>query len=204
MGCRTENSTDNDNYRFGHRFGNKILTSSVQRMFHGNFTDMLSGYRVFSRRFVKSFPAESVGFEIETELSVHSLDMRLPYGEISTPYNERPEGSNSKLSTYKDGVKILAMIIRLYSNERPKEFWGIIGTILMSVSLILVIPIVVEFSEKQSVPRFPTFVFALCLGICAFLAYTVGLILGTVTKGRREAKHFTYLQEPSIGNEIDK
>ena len=197
VGCRTEESTDNQNYRRGHRLGNKLLTGSVQRIFGGQFTDMLSGYRVFSRRFAKSFVAESRGFETETELTVHTLEMRLPYGEVSTPYKERPEGSESKLSTYKDGIRILSMIIRLYSNERPKEFWGIIGTLLIIISLVLITPVVIEYFETGEVPRFPTLLLALVMALGGFLAYTVGLILRTVTKGRREAKHLAYLATPA-------
>lgn len=197
VGCRTEDSTDNQNYRRGHRLGNRVLTGSVQRIFGGQFTDMLSGYRAFSRRFAKSFVAESHGFETETELTVHALEMRLPYGEVATPYAERPEGSESKLSTYKDGIKILFMIVRLYSNERPKEFWGILGTVAVVISLVLMIPIVVEFFETGEVPRFPTLLLAVALALSGFLAYTVGLILRTVTKGRREAKHLAYLATPA-------
>lgn len=197
VGCRTEDSTDNQNYRRGHRLGNRVLTGSVQRIFGGQFTDMLSGYRAFSRRFAKSFVAESHGFETETELTVHALEMRLPYGEVATPYAERPEGSESKLSTYKDGIKILFMIVRLYSNERPKEFWGILGTVAVVISLVLMIPIVVEFFETGEVPRFPTLLLAVALALGGFLAYTVGLILRTVTKGRREAKHLAYLAVPA-------
>lgn len=197
VGCRTEDSTDNQNYRRGHRLGNRVLTGSVQRIFGGQFTDMLSGYRAFSRRFAKSFVAESHGFETETELTVHALEMRLPYGEVATPYAERPEGSESKLSTYKDGIKILFMIVRLYSNERPKEFWGILGTLAVVISLVLMVPIVVEFFETGEVPRFPTLLLAVALALGGFLAYTVGLILRTVTKGRREAKHLAYLSVPA-------
>jgi len=198
VGCRAEESTDNENYRPGHRLGNKLLTGSVQRIFDGNFTDMLSGYRVFSRRFVKSFTADSYGFETETELSVHALEMRLPYGEVSTPYSERPEGSVSKLSTYKDGVKILRMIFRLYSTEKPREFWGIIGAVLELVALVLIIPLLIEFTQIHLVPKIPTFVFAVSLAICGFLSITIGIVLRTVTQGRREAKHMKYLSIPSI------
>lgn len=197
VGCRHEETLDNNNYRRGHRLGNKLLTGSVQKIFGGQFTDMLSGYRAFSRRFAKSFTAESHGFETETELTVHALELRLPHGEVSTPYSERPEGSESKLSTYRDGIRILKMIIRLYSNERPKQFWGIIGGLLLIVALALVIPIIAEFARTHTVPRFPTLFFAISLGILGFLSFTIGLVLRTVTKGRREAKHLAYLAIPA-------
>ena len=203
IGCRKEESTDNKNYRPGHRIGNKVLTGSVQKIFGGDFTDMLSGYRVFSRRFVKSFAAESQGFEIETELTVHALELRLPYGELDTPYSERPEGSESKLSTYKDGIKILGMVIRLYSNERPKEFWGIVGGVLLLLSVIFTVPVLIEYIQTGLVPRMPTFLFAIGLALGGFLAVTVGLILRTVTKGRREAKHLAYLSIASVSSKTE-
>lgn len=201
VGSRAEESKENNNYRPGHRMGNALLTGAVARIFGGNFADMLSGYRVFSRRFVKSFAAESHGFEIETELTVHALEMRLPYAEISTPYSERPEGSESKLSTYKDGIKILRMIIRLYSNERPSQFWGIIGLVLLLVALVVVLPVIVEYAETNTVPRFPTLIVASGLMVVGFLSATIGLVLRTVTKGRKEAKHLAYLAFSSVANE---
>lgn len=203
VGCRTEESTDNANYRPGHRLGNKILTGSVQKMFGGNFTDMLSGYRAFSRRYAKSFTAESRGFETETELTVHTLEMRLPYAEVMTPYNERPEGSESKLSTYKDGIRILKMILRLYSNERPLQFWGIIGFVFLAASIILTIPVVIEFAETHQVAKFPTLIASTAIGVAGLLFWTIGLVLRTVTKGRKEAKHLTYLSIPSLQATID-
>ncbi len=200
VGSRTEESTDNDNYRPGHRLGNKLLTGSVTHIFGGEFTDMLSGYRVFSRRFAKSFPAESKGFETETELTVHTLEMRLPYAEVATPYFERPAGSESKLSTYKDGIKILRMIIRLYSNERPFAFWGTICGFLLILSVVLVIPIVIEYLQLRIVPRFPTLILAIGVATSGFVALAIGLILRTVTKGQKESKHLQYLMLPSIKN----
>lgn len=202
VGCRIEDTKENNNYRPGHRIGNKMLTGSVARIFGGNFTDMLSGYRVFSRRFAKSFTAESKGFEIETELTVHTLEMRIPYGEVKTLYTERPEGSESKLSTYKDGIKILSMIVRLYSNERPSYFWGIIGSILSSVAIIICIPVFVEYLQTNAVERFPTLIVASGLLVIGFLSFTIGLVLRTVTKGRKEAKHLSYLAVPiAVKNE---
>ena len=196
VGARTEDDTDNDNYRKGHRLGNKLLTGSVAKIFGGNFRDMLSGYRVFSKRFVKSFAAESKGFEIETELTVHTLELRLPYAEIDTPYSERPEGSESKLSTYKDGIRILFMILRLYSNERPAHFWGIIGGLFIVVATLFSIPVFFEYISTNRVERFPTLIVASGFVVIGFLSLTIGLVLRTVTKGRKEAKHLKYLSIP--------
>ncbi len=200
VGDRSEESTDNNNYRPGHRLGNKLLTGSVARIFGGNFTDMLSGYRVFSRRFVKSFPAESRGFEIETELTVHTLELRMPYAEIETPYYERPEGSESKLSTYRDGIKIFIMIARLYSNERPAQFWGIFGLILIIFAIGFSVPVFFEYVQTDKVERFPTLIVSSGLVVIGFLSFTIGLVLRTVTKGRKEAKHLAYLSIPTFKN----
>ncbi len=193
VGCRQEDSKDNSNYRRGHRLGNTLLTGFVQKIFGGQFTDMLSGYRVFSRRFVKSFTAESKGFETETELTIHALEMKMPYGEVMTPYSERPEGSISKLSTYKDGIKILGMILKLYSNERPKEFWGLIGGVLLVIAIILIVPVFVEFAKEGAIYKMPSLIVAVSFGMLGFLSFTIGLVLRTVTKGRREMKHLAYL-----------
>ena len=198
VGCRVEESTDNKNYRPGHRIGNKLLTGSVQRIFGGDFTDMLSGYRAFSRRFAKSFPAESRRFETETELTVFALEMRLPYAEVPTLYVERMAGSESKLSTYKDGWRILKMIVRLYSNERPSRFWGIIGGVLLLVAALMLLPVYFEYLHTNEVRRFPTVIVAGTIALGGFLAFMVGLILRTVTKGRNEAKHLAYLRTPSV------
>ena len=200
VGCRVEESTDNKNYRPGHRLGNKLLTGSVKRIFGGDFTDMLSGYRAFSRRFAKSFPAESRGFETETELTVFTLEMKLPYAEVPTPYAERPEGSESKLSTYKDGLRILKMILRLYSNERPSRFWGIVGGVLLLIAFILMLPVYIEYLDTGQVQRFPTVIVASTIALGGFLAFTIGLVLRTVTKGRNESKHLAYLRLPSVRN----
>lgn len=204
VGCRVEESSDNNNYRLGHRLGNKLLTGSVQRMFGGHFTDMLSGYRAFSRRFAKSFPAESKGFETETELTVHTLEMKMSYGEVATPYFERPVGSESKLSTYKDGIRIVKMIIRLYSNERPSRFWAIVGSLFLLVAIIMMTPVVFEYFRTHEVLRFPTVIVASGITVIGFLCATIGLVLRTVTKGRNEAKHLAYLQIPSLHNEHNR
>lgn len=197
VGCRTEANKDNNNYRKGHRIGNKMLTGSVSTIFGGSFSDMLSGYRAFSKRFVKSFTAESKGFEIETELTVHTLELRIPYGEVSTPYYERPEGSESKLSTYKDGFKILSMIIRLYSNERPAQFWGFFGGLTIILACSLSLPVFIEYLQTNKVDRFPTLIVSIGMVVIGFLSFTIGLVLRTVTKGRKESKHLKYLSIPS-------
>ena len=186
-------------YRLGHRTGNRVLTGFVARVFGTSFTDMLSGYRVFSRRFVKSFPALSEGFEIETELTVHALELGLPVAEIATPYYSRVEGSQSKLNTYRDGFRILWTIIRLYKSERPLHFFAGIGTALAVLAIILSIPIVITFLEIGTVPRLPTAIVSTGLMLLAFLSLTCGLILGTVTRGRREMKLLAYLGQRGPG-----
>ncbi|MDO8878763.1 MAG: glycosyltransferase [Pseudolabrys sp.] len=191
-------------YRAGHRTGNWLLTSSVASMFGRTFTDMLSGYRVFSRRFVKSFPMLSGGFEIETELVVHALELGLPVAEIDTPYFARPEGSTSKLNTWRDGFRILWMILQLYRSERPLMFFGGFGAVLALVAIGLSIPIVVTFVETHTVPRLPTAVLAMGLTLMAFLSFSVGLVLDTVTRGRREMKLLAYLAHRAPGEERRK
>ena len=200
VGCRVETVFDAANYRPGHRLGNRLLTGSVMRIFGGNFTDMLSGYRAFSRRFVKSFPALSAGFEIETELTVHALELHMQYGEVSTPYGARPEGSESKLSTYRDGWRILQTIIKLYMNERPLVFFGSIGLCLMMVSLLIGVPVVIEFFETGLVPRLPSAILAACMMITGLLAVSSGFVLNTVTRGRYEFKRLIYLSVPGVNS----
>ena len=180
-------------YRPGHRFGNRMLTGFVARVFGSPFADMLSGYRVFSRRFVKSFPVLSSGFEIETELTIHALNLELPVAEIETPYFARLPGSVSKLSTWRDGLRILANIVRLYRAERPLPFFGGIGAALAAVAIVLAIPIFITFVEQGVVPRFPTAILSTGLMILACLAVACGLVLDTVTRGRREMKMLAYL-----------
>jgi hypothetical protein len=154
---------------------------------------MLSGYKLLSRRYVKSFPTESRGFEIETELTVHALELRMPYAEEITEYIERPEGSVSKLSTFRDGAKIFALIADLVRNERPLQFFGLSGLLLIVLSIILAAPLVQTFLQTGSVPRFPTAILAVGLVITGALNYFAGLILDTVTKLRRESKQLAYL-----------
>jgi glycosyltransferase involved in cell wall biosynthesis len=186
-------------YRPGHRTGNWMLTSFLASVFGEAFKDILSGYRVFSRRFVKSFPVLSDGFEIETELSVHALELALPVAEVATPYYARPEGSFSKLNTWRDGFRILGTILRLYRSEKPLRFFTAIGVFLMAVSIGLAIPIVITYLEEGIVPRLPTAVLSTGLMIVAVLSISSGLVLDTVTRGRREMKLLAYLNQPPAG-----
>jgi glycosyltransferase involved in cell wall biosynthesis len=183
-------------YRRGHRMGNRVLSGLVAAFFGNRVTDLLSGYRVFSRRFVKSFPALAAGFEIETELSVHALQLRMPMGEIDTVYRERPRGSSSKLSTYKDGFRILRTIVYLLKEEKPFAFFSVIAVILAILAGALGIPVVIEFTQTHLVPRLPTALLAVAVGLLSFLSFTCGLILDAVTRGRAEAKRFAYLSVP--------
>ena len=182
-------------YRPGHRTGNWMLTSFLSSVFGQAFKDILSGYRVFSRRFVKSFPVLSDGFEIETELSVHALELALPVTEIETPYYARPEGSFSKLSTWRDGFRILGTILKLYRSEKPLHFFTAIGIFLTLVSIGLAIPVIVTYLEQGIVPRLPTAVLSMGLMILAVLSVSSGLVLDTVTRGRREMKLLAYLSQ---------
>ena len=183
-------------YRTGHRFGNWLMTRLVAHLFGKRFSDMLSGYRVMSRRFVKSFPALSSGFEIETELTVHALQMRIPIAEFPTPYGERPQGSASKLRTISDGARIMRTIAYLLKEEQPLTFFGAVSAVLVVVALALGIPVVVEFVRTGLVPRLPTAVLATGLVILASLSLVCGLILQTVTRGRIEMKRLGYLSVP--------
>jgi glycosyltransferase involved in cell wall biosynthesis len=197
VGCRqTAAEIASSAYRHGHQWGNRLLTQSVMQIFGGQFTDMLSGYRVFTRRYVKSIPALSHGFEIETELTVHALELRMPYGEVITQYGARPEGSESKLSTYKDGWKILKKIGRLYVSERPFSFFGIVASSIATLAIILSIPVVLEYLRAGVVPRFPTAILSASMMVCALLSFACGLILDNVTRGRHEIKRLTYLAIP--------
>ncbi len=180
-------------YRAGHQLGNAVLTGMLTQLFGRSFTDILSGYRVFSRRFVKSFPVLTGGFEIETEISVHALELKMPVAEIATPYFARPEGSTSKLSTYRDGFRILRTIITLYRIERPMLFFGAIGALLALGGVVLSIPLVSTYLQTGLVPRLPTAVLVTGLMILAALCAFTGLILDTVVRGRREVRRLAYL-----------
>ena len=188
-------------YRRGHRMGNRLFTGFLASTFGHAFKDMLSGYRVFSRRFVKSFPVLSDGFEIETELSVHALELALPVVEIETPYYARPEGSFSKLNTWRDGFRILGTILKMYRSEKPLRFFTVIGVFLMLVSIGLAIPVIITYLEEGVVPRLPTAVLSMGLMIVAVLSVTSGLVLDTVTRGRREMKLLAYLSQPAINRD---
>ena len=186
-------------YRMGHRTGNWMLTNFLAEVFGQAFKDILSGYRVFSRRFVKSFPVLSDGFEIETELTVHALELALPVAEVATPYYARPEGSVSKLNTWRDGFRILGTILKLYRSEKPLRFFTAIGIFLALISIGFAIPIFVTYIETGLVPRLPTAVLSMGLMIMALLSASSGLVLDTVTRGRREMKLLAYLSHAPIG-----
>ena len=191
-------------YRRGHRLGNQLLTAFVANMFGNSFADILSGYRAFSRRFVKSFPALSGGFEIETELTAHALVLELPVAEIDTPYYARPAGSASKLKTWSDGVRILSTIVKLYRSERPLPFFSAIGVSLAIMSVGIAVPIFVTYLEEGLVPRLPTAVLSTGLMMLAALAIACGLVLDTVTRGRREVKRLAYLSHRPPGDAFER
>jgi len=195
---------DESAFRMGHRIGNRLFSASVDWVFNATFTDILTGYRVFSRRFVKSFPVLSRGFEIEIELTVHALELELPTAEMATPYYARPAGSASKLSTWRDGLRILSTIINLYRSERPLAFFAGLGIALAVVSVVLAIPIFVTYLEQGVVPRVPTAILSTGLMLLAFLFVAAGLILDTVTRGRREMKLLAYLAQRAPGDDHDR
>jgi len=199
MAVGVREATGDAAYRRGHAFGNRMLTGFLSRLFGRNCNDILSGYRAFSRRFVKSFPVLSSGFEIETELTVHALEMSMQVGDVVTPYKERPEGSASKLKTYSDGARILYTIVRLFSIERPLLFYGGIAGALALVSIVLAIPIFLTYLETGLVPRFPTAILSTGLMLLSALFVFTGLILATVTRGRRELKMLAYLRLEAPG-----
>jgi glycosyltransferase involved in cell wall biosynthesis len=199
VGCRVD-AGESANYRRGHRFGNRLLTGSVRRIFGGQFSDMLSGYRVFSRRFVKSFPALASGFEIETELTVHALELRMPCGEVDTVYGARPEESVSKLSTYRDGFRILKTIMRLYRVERPLQFFSTFSLLFALVAIGFAIPLLPEYLATGLVPRLPTAILSTGLMLAALLAFGCGLLLDNVTRGRQELRRIAYLSIPGVAH----
>lgn len=188
-------------YRRGHRFGNKMLTGILAQLFGRTFSDILSGYRVFSRRFVKSFPVLSAGFEIETEISIHALELQMPVGEVMTAYGARPEGSVSKLSTYRDGWRILRTIASLFRLEKPMLFFGSIGAVLALLAVILAIPLAITYLQTGLVPRLPTALLSTGLVILAVLNWFCGLILATVVRGRREVRRLAYLGFAAPGDQ---
>jgi glycosyltransferase involved in cell wall biosynthesis len=188
-------------YRRGHRTGNWMLTRFLSSVFGHAFKDILSGYRVFSRRFVKSFPVLSDGFEIETELTVHTLELALPVAEVETPYYARPEGSFSKLNTWRDGFRILGTILKLYRSEKPLRFFSAIGVLLAALAIGLAVPVFITYLEQGVVPRLPTALLSTGLMIVAILSVSSGLVLDTVTRGRREMKLLAYLSQPPVSGE---
>jgi glycosyltransferase involved in cell wall biosynthesis len=183
-------------YRGGHVLGNKAFTGILSGLFGRSFSDIFSGYRAFSRRFVKSFPVLSSGFEIETEMSVHALELRMPVGEVETAYAARPEGSHSKLSTFSDGGRILRTMVTLYRVERPVLFYGGLGALLLLAALVLAAPLVMTYLDTGLVPRLPTAILVTGMTIVAVLCFFAGLILDTVTRGRREVRRLAYLSVP--------
>jgi hypothetical protein len=186
-------------YRPGHRLGNRVLTGLVAAIFGNRVTDMLSGYRAFSRRFVKSFPALSAGFETETELTVHALELDMPVGEVKTEYKERPPGSSSKLRTYTDGARILALIVRLVKEERPLQFFSLAGAAFLAGSAMLLLPVLMTYFDTGLVPRLPSFVASMVLMLLGFLSFACGLILESLARARKEAKRLRYLALPAPG-----
>ncbi|OJH40408.1 glycosyltransferase family 2 protein [Cystobacter ferrugineus] len=189
-------------YRLGHRFGNRMLTGLVATLFGNRFRDILSGYRVFSRRFVKSFPAASAGFEIETELTVHALELRMPLSEADTPYKDRPAGSTSKLRTFRDGWRILLTILKLLKEERPMLFFSSIFGALLTLALVLAYPIFVTYEQTGLVPRLPTAVLSMGITLLAFLSLGCGIILDTVSRSRQDLKRLRYLSFPAVPREL--
>jgi len=192
----SRNSDELEAYRHGHRFGNWLLTELTGRIFGRTFSDMLSGYRVFSRRFVKSYPAHAGGFEVETELAVHALELRMPVAEYATRYSSRMDGSHSKLNTWRDGWRILMTILKLTKNGKPLLFFGVGAAICVVVAVLLAIPLLDTYMHTGLVPRFPTAILCSALMVLAGIFVACGLISDTVTLGRREQKHLAYLAYP--------
>ncbi len=186
-------AVDAEAYRPGHRLGNRLLNLTVHTLFARQFADMLSGYRVFTRRFVKSFPVVANGFEIETELTIHAIEMHMPVAEVFVPYHERPAGSTSKLSTVRDGLRILKLIFRFLREDRPLQFFGVLALLLAVFAVVLFLPVLREYSATGLVSRLPTFVLSTACGILSGLSFAAGLILAPVTRGRKEAKRLQYL-----------
>ncbi|MDB5731718.1 MAG: glycosyl transferase [Variovorax sp.] len=198
-GCRVDAPDEEAvTYRAGHRLGNRMLTGAVTLLFGGQMQDLLSGFRVFSRRYAKSFPAVSEGFEIETELTVHALELRMPYAEVPVHYRARPEGSHSKLSTYRDGWRILRTICKLFVNERPLLFFSIVAAALALASVLVAVPLFLTYWQTGLVPRLPTAVLVTGTMLVAMLSFFCGVVLHTVTMGRQEVKHLRYFAVPGV------
>lgn len=193
MAVGTRRGVSDDAGRAGHAFGNRVFNSLYKRLFGHDFSDIFSGYRAFTRRFVKSFPAVSGGFEIETEMSVHASQLKLPVSEIALDYGRRPEGSTSKLSTYRDGAKILWMFGMLMKETQPLRFFGAISASFLAAGLVLMTPVLIEFFATGLVPRLPTWVLSVALVLLSMLMAVAGLILDSVSRGRAEQKQIFYL-----------
>jgi glycosyltransferase involved in cell wall biosynthesis len=193
----TRRGVTDDAGRAGHAFGNRIFNGLYKRLFGRDFTDIFSGYRAFTRRFVKSFPAVSGGFEIETEMSVHASQLKLPVSEIALDYGRRVEGSSSKLSTFRDGGRILWMFAMLMKETQPMRFFGAFALFFLGCSLFLMVPVLIEYAETGLVPRMPTWVLSMALLLLSTLATVAGLILDSVSRGRAEQKRIFYLSLPS-------
>jgi len=187
-------------YRAGHRLGNRAITGAIAALFGHGVPDMLSGYRVFSHRFVKSFPALARGFETETEFTVHALELGMPVASLASAYRARPEGSHSKLNTFRDGFRILLTVLGLLQREKPLPFFGAISIGLAGSGLLLSLPVLQHFSETGLVPRLPTAVLSMGLVLAGLLSLACGLVLETVTRGRQEAKRMAYLSLPGPGS----
>ena len=180
-------------YRSGHRLGNRMITGMLGLLFEARFEDILSGYRVFNRAFVKSFPVNTGGFTIESAMTIHALQLRIPCGEVPTNYYARPEGSHSKLSTWKDGFRISLYIARLFASERPAVFYGLCGVVLACLAGVMFVPVLVTYLSTGLVPRMPTLMVAGSLGVGALVCWVAGLMLQATTTARREAKQLAYL-----------
>jgi len=198
VGARVPVKESGEAYRPGHQFGNKLFNRIVRRLFGQKFNDIFSGYRIFSRRFVKTFPARSKGFEIETELTVHSLELGLPVAEIDTKYYARPEGSHSKLKSYRDGFRILKFIISLLKEIRPLYFFSMIALVLIVIAVGIFIPVLINYFETHLIPRIPTVILSTGLVLIAIMSLVCGIILNNVCASRRELKKLFYLSVPFI------
>lgn len=194
----TRRGVTDDAGRTGHAFGNRIFNSLYKRLFGRDFTDIFSGYRVFTRRFVKSFPAVSGGFEIETEMSVHASQLKLPVSEIALDYGRRPDGSESKLSTFRDGARILKMFARLMKETQPLRFFGAFAVFCLAIGLLLMAPVLIEYLETGQVRRLPTWILALAFVLLSILMGVAGVILDSVARGRAEQKRIFYLSIPVV------
>jgi len=203
VGTRIDNQ-QSDIYRAGHRFGNSLFNRFVRFLFGNKFTDILSGYRVFSKRFIKSFPAVSRGFDTEVELTIHSLELRLPVAEIATEYAARPEGSESKLRSYRDGIRILLRILVMLKESRPLFFFGSIAGIFALLAIGLAFPLLITYVKTGLVPRMPTAILSTGMMLIAVISFTCGIVLDSVCRGRREKKYLRYLSHSSVSSALSK